>query len=376
MISTSTQTFAIIKLNWCRLNKGKAKWGLLFFLLLTLLPYIIIKSVVRPKSFDSGTFNYPLYTGATQVYLDSADLPAGTLRTINATLVRRGFKVLQSTKTNFIENVNRSSSIFASFQTVNTVSNQFSYTLSSQDKRAIYNLRELWFCATEARCGFSPVDMSLVALLQFLIDSSLTNSTKTLEINKALKMPSSIKFPIDTFSDLFFLPLGLMLTSLLIEEKTKGLKFALFMTGVRRNAYYIGTLAIPFAIAIFYAVLDTFIQQDLWASSSAIPPLLILTLSSCLGYVAAFWVISQLISDYRSAVLLVTLYVIFGYLTGAAITAKQVVIYIPSWAIVLLTLMIPKMGLNVYTLLSFSTTQNGFSSANIPSIAPSGKSLF
>jgi ABC-type multidrug transport system ATPase subunit len=144
------------------------------------------------------------------------------------------------------------------------------------------------------------------------------------------------------------------------------------MTGVRRDAYYFGSLFIPYGMGIFYAILVSILNLDLWNIESATGPMFLFLICSSLGYVSFFWLISQLVTDYRLATLFVTLFTASGAVTQAL--SYKIVADLPGWSIVLICLN-PANAYHLYVFVSKFSSDAGFTSISFPFTAPSVNTL-
>jgi hypothetical protein len=142
---------------------------------------------------------------------------------------------------------------------------------------------------------------------------------------------------------------------MLIEDSKKGLKFGLIMTGIRKSAYYIGTLFVPMFIGLGYSLIVILLSMDLWKSD--VGPLAVLTITTSVTYVLFFWAISLLVSTPRLAHLFVTIFVGGGYVTNYV--QASVLESLPTWA-VLLTCINPRMGLSIYQYIATLSPKTGF----------------
>ncbi|KAJ3367902.1 hypothetical protein HDU91_001003 [Kappamyces sp. JEL0680] len=377
-IGVTTQTIAIIRLNAMRMWKSGWKWFLLFMLAFTFLPYALTKAFALPGS-KSTPVTYPV--SPAPVLLDLSVLDAAQQSAFSQRVTLPGLK--QSSRDYFTTNYGAVNTTSMTYQkgilitptVFDTTNSRYAYTITTIDQVYDVSFSSLWQCISASKsCSFNPIDLDYVAYVKFLIDSALTppSASQSLSILKVSVPFTVTKKSVKLFQDLFFYALGIMVTTLLIEEKTKGLKFGLLMTGVRRSAYYIGVLFVPFLIATLWALVVLLMMVDLWESPSATGPLVLFVFCGAYGYLGYSLLLSQIVSDARYAQLGTTLFVIGGYVAdqfGSDMVAK-----LPS-SLILILCINPRIALTIYTYTSQITTSNGFSSVNIPFSAPSTNQL-
>ncbi|KAJ3308745.1 hypothetical protein HDV04_000841 [Boothiomyces sp. JEL0838] len=361
MISGLTQTAAIIRLNFTRqIVRGKIKYAMVFLLAYSLLPYIIIKTAFRNYHPDaiSGVAPVP----PLQLFVDPVNLDSDALAKLTANP-----QVQQMKRQDFLA-LEQPMSLLLSFKTFDSQNQKYDYTLTSSSSGG--SLSSLWLCITPNGCNFEP-NMKYIAATKNIIDKTLRGGNGDLTMLQALSTSGTPFVAIDAFEDLFFLALSPMIIYALFEEKTKGLKFGLFMTGVRRSSYYIGLFFIPMLIATLFGGLTLFMFIQIWSVPSAVGPLAVLVFCACYGYVGFAWICAQLAPNIRAATLISTVYVATGVISKVTPINNKLLQYIPSWGAILLCVN-PRFGLSTYFAISqINGNDKGFSSMAIPYSAPS-----
>ncbi|KAJ3346783.1 hypothetical protein HDU91_006958, partial [Kappamyces sp. JEL0680] len=387
MISATSQTVAIIKLNTRRLRNGKGKWGLLLAFLYGFLTYNIYKNIPNRTISDAPPVVSFLSTNV-PVVLD----PTG-LQPADVNLIKSQFSsVLVATRAEFLGALmhpNFNSSVaanftsqslptFVSFDKYDAAKKVYSYSITEDNYYGsgsdTLSLTKLWACVSGRSCSFTDVlqpDFAFSAYVKYRIDAALTGKTPEAFFQSKLYHDSEVfnRKSLVFYNDIFFLALGLTVTKMLLEEKTKGLKFSLFMTGVRRSAYYIGTFTIPVVFSLIVSAFSVFMYVDVWRTREIVAPMIIFTLLSSFGYLAFFFVISQLVTNIRTAALVVTLFTVAGNVSSVSGIPEKLLV-LPPWAISLFCI-IPKVGFSIYLYLAAEFNVNTFSSVSIPYYAPS-----
>ncbi|KAJ3272841.1 ATP-binding cassette sub- A member 12 [Terramyces sp. JEL0728] len=368
MISFYTQTAAIIRLNFTRqLAKGKTKYAIVFFFIYGSLSYILLKALSGtldsiPEIKDTVDIN-PL-----PLYLDTSNLDTTAMAKLQPAINQ--YNIVTTTRPAYIQS-SKNNSLLLSFSKFDSANQHYDYTLYANND----GLSNLWTCISSQFCNFSP-DIHAVVETKFLIDSYLGQDKgagfqvkEAIDIDLKAMLASSTDF----FSDVFFFALSSIMVTNMIEERTKGLKFGLFMTGIRRSSYYIGTFFFPILLSTIYAGWNLFMFLDYWKTPSAAGPLFFLLFSSCYAYVGFTWICAQRAPNIRSAILLYTVYILVGVFSS--VFKSQLVQNIPDWGIILLCIN-PRVALAVYTYVSgFSPSGRGFTNTSVPFTAPSVNTL-
>ncbi|KAJ3272842.1 hypothetical protein HDV01_005165 [Terramyces sp. JEL0728] len=353
MISGFTQTAAIIRLNFTRqIVKGKIKYALLFLLALSLLPFIVIKSLSISHQVSSTPSHkvFPM-----DISLDPTNLDSATISKLTA-----NSQIQQTTRADFISK--KEPTLLLTFNSFDAANQKYDYTLTTSQTSD--SLSSLWLCITPNSCMFSP-SMKEIAETKNIIDRLLRgdNSPELVMLEISFTGNQGL-VGVDFFKDFFFFALSPMIIYALFEEKSKGLKFGLFMTGVKRSSYYIGLFFIPMLIATLFSALTLYMFVDIWDVPSATGPLAILVFCSSYGYVGFAWICAQLAPNVRAANLISTVYIGLGFVSF--MESSKILQYIPSWATLLLCV-IPRFGLSTYFAVSQITgNDKGFSSTSIP----------
>ena len=216
--------------------------------------------------------------------------------------------------------------------------------------------------------------MNQIALVKFYLESRFADTIiSNLTLSTFVTDRPHIINPRDlnVFFDFFFLVLGISICNNMIEEKSKGLKFGLFMSGIRRSSYYTGTLFIPMVLATVYGITVCILTAIMWESPKALGPFVVICFVTCYCYIAILWVIAQIATIPRTANLLLTLFIFGSYLTS--LVPAEMVSKLPASVIQLLCVT-PRTGLSVYQYLA-SFSDAGFSDGSLPYYSPSPNSL-
>ena len=185
------------------------------------------------------------------------------------------------------------------------------YGLAFQSSIVSFNLVEMEECQ-----GLRYYNI-LFQVMKFYLDQFFAKRNDTLEFYQRYDQTGGPELRgFNFYVDIFFLALGIATLSALIEENTKGLKFGLFMTGVRRSSYYLGTLFIPFFLATVYSLLVIIMSIDLWSNPASTGPLIVLVFTTSYAYIFFFLTLSQVVSTTRLAQLAITIFVGGGYVTN------------------------------------------------------------
>lgn len=191
----------------------------------------------------------------------------------------------------------------------------------------------LYYCISSTVSCSSIDDYQTVSVLKMNIDAALTlTDISSVTLNAARYSSNNFKLNLNSFISIFFIVLGSPIVSALLEDKAKGIKFGLFMTGLRRSAYYLGSFLIPVILALAYSGAIVYCSlkraDDTWAEART--PLTILLYCSSFSYLGVFWLISQLVSNERNANVFVLLYSIVGFI-GVTDLVKETLIILPPF---------------------------------------------
>ncbi|KAJ3308746.1 hypothetical protein HDV04_000842, partial [Boothiomyces sp. JEL0838] len=368
MISFYTQTAAIIRLNFTRqLVKGKTKYVLVLLFIYGSLNYILFKTLTAVISIPE--FNKIYDTTPIPLYLDTSTLDASAMSKLQPAIDK--YNIATTNRTDYIKST-KPDSLLLSFSKFDSANEQYDYTLTYADSGSFSSL---WICISTQYCNFQP-DIHSVVFTKYLLDSYLGQDTGAgFQVKEAIdiNIKSLFTSSADLFSDFFFFAVSSIMVTNMIEERTKGLKFGLFMTGIRRSSYYIGTFFFPILISTIYAGWNLFMFLDIWKTPSAAGPLFFLIFNSCYSYIAFTWICAQRAPNIRSAILLYTIYILVGVVSAQL--RPQMVQNIPAWGIILLCIN-PRIALSAYSYISgFSPTGRGFTSTSVPFTAPSVNTL-
>jgi hypothetical protein len=217
--------------------------------------------------------------------------------------------------------------------------------------------------------------MDRIALVKFYLESRFAGDKTISNMTLSTFNPDSKSIfnpkEASVFFDFFFLVLGISICNNMIEEKSKGLKFGLFMSGIRRSSYYAGTLFIPMVLATFYGFTVCILTAIMWKSPKALGPFVVICFVTCYCYVAVLWVIAQIATVPRTANLLLTLFFFGSFITS--VSTADMVSNLPASVIQLLCVT-PRTGLSVYQYLA-SFSDAGFSDVSLPYSSPTPNSL-
>ncbi|KAJ3254776.1 hypothetical protein HK103_006851 [Boothiomyces macroporosus] len=225
MISFYTQTAAIIRLNFTRqLVKGKTKYVLVLLFIYGSLSYILLKTLTAV--FSVTEFNNIYDTTPIPLYLDTSTLDASAMSKLQPAIDK--YNIATTNRTDYIKST-KPDSLLLSFSKFDSANEQYDYTFTYAGSGSFSSL---WICISTQNCGFQP-DMHSVVFTKYLLDSYLGQDTgagfqvkEAIDINFKNLLTSSA----DLFSDFFFFAVSSIMVTNMIEERTKGLKFGLFMT--------------------------------------------------------------------------------------------------------------------------------------------------
>lgn len=364
------QTWAIIRLNFNRLFvKGYSKYSLLLVTGLTVLMLVVAHTEAPSDQADRKI----VIKGNTSETMSLLFYEKSTMDSKTLSKLQPVFDLYQ------ISPIARDDYVSSGYGTfLLTFQSPTRYTIGTLQNTAI---EKIYDCVTSRYnyCQFLDGELTTVAQIKFVIDSALSGQAAS---------PSSIDFKSARYSPalpyakyanafqnnlymVFFIILGVVITSGLIEDRTKGIKFGLFMTGVKRSSYYIGFFFLPVALIVIYSAITMYANLISIQSSDATGPVFFLLLFSAIGIMSAFLLISQITKTTRSANTLIFLYMLpaFASCSGVYGDIASKIPYALHW----LFCINPAYAFGLYGLIiTKSPIGAGFSSMRVPYYLPSG----
>lgn len=369
MTSDVGQTWPIIRLNFNRLFlKGYSKYSLFLITALTVLIFAMNQGQISKGSQDTSTPASTVITGneTISLYYDNASMDPTTRSKLQSVLER--FQATPVPKEDFM-NRSKSDSYLLTFQSPTAYTIGF---LSYTDIEKVYE------CVNPRSysCEISFSSLNDMARIKFNIDSALSGQAiepSLIDFYNAKHVPALayIKSVPNGLYPIFFIVLGIVICSALIEDRTKGIKFGLFMTGVKRSSYYIGFFFMPLVFIAIYSIITLYITLTYIQSSNALGPVVLLLFFSAIGQLSGFWLISQLSKTTRSANTFIFLFMLPA-IASCSGGYKSLADKIP-YLLHLVLCFNPAYAFGLYgMIISMSPVGAGFSSMKVPYFLPSG----
>ncbi|KAJ3308135.1 hypothetical protein HDV04_001729 [Boothiomyces sp. JEL0838] len=361
-----SQTSGLIGLNRSRQLNRRTLFGLILLFLVCSFPALALSSVSSSVS-NLEQAQTKLDVLPLQLYLNPANLDNASMAKLENAIEK--YNIISIPKDQYTTSPKNGSSVMVTFTKFDSENKIYEYTLTAVEADS---LAILWNCIKPQSCSFLP-DINAVAMTKYILDKYLGLDNQNLVIKQENYNLDSIFTSFDVFNDLFFTILSAMLIRNLMEEKTKGLKFAMFMTGIRRSSYYIATFFYPVLIATGFGIWNILLYFILWNSTESLGPLSILVMNTCFSYIIFACICVQVASSERNAQLIYTLYFFVGYLSSSF--SQRLAEYVPTWGILLLCVN-PRIALSMYVYSSkLSPVGKGFSSLSVPFNSPSVNAL-
>jgi hypothetical protein len=339
------QAWILVKLNFNRLIlKSKVKWVLLVLLVVEIVIFVVINNALsRIPTVPFGGLEFEVRLSNTFNY-DSSAVPNLNVQQLFSSQFRN---FTQIKKQDFLEAARKASfarePLFVEFLSEKEYS--LNIISSSGSEEAIYG------CLGK-NCRLSYSDQ--MVLLMAKVDAALSRATAPpLTIMKSFQPFSGGITSRDNLLDFFYLVISTLLVKGLIEDRTKGIKFGLFMTGVKRSSYYIGILTIPLVLSLgtcsMYFIMTTILSKN----PALVPIAAVFYFITALSYPAFFWFSAQISSNIKTASLLNLLFIAFGIIPtlGSSQVDEFLTFQFPK-VLTIIACINPRFGFGMYRYLS------------------------
>jgi hypothetical protein len=351
--STMTnQTWILLKLNFNRfILKSRLKWVLVALFVLNIGLFALLKPALSRLSSPP---NEPFEIKKSPVlFIDDAAVPGLD----SMTRFSPEFVVVRVSKQDYLNEIKANGTKRISF--LIEMKGEREYSVHYPLDGSISPTR-LYECLG-ANCMLFSLPQIAVTLARF--NALLKGETQPPFVLFSVRTGSGTSF-VSLFQDFIYLILAYMVTNGLLEDRMKGIKFGLFMTGVRRSSYYIGVLSIPFAISFVYCLMNWIFLDQLSRASGSLGVTAVFHLLTAIAYPVWFWFSSQVSKNAKIANVLNILYVVLGLL-GPVNEIREFLVYQASWLSVLVCVN-PRYAFNLYqSLVAISPLGPGFSNTEI-----------
>jgi hypothetical protein len=225
------QVWTLVKLNFNRLIlKSKAKWVLLMLVGFEIALFVLVNNVISntPNSFAGVEYEVE---SPSQLFFDDSAAANVNVPSLFASYFSN---VTQVKKRDFLEAAKTNSGAAYPILVEFLSDREYNFIIVSDSisRNSIYG------CLGKS-CGFQYVDQTVVMMSK--VDAALSNATTPpLKIINRQTTSTGIAAR-DNFLDFFYFIIASLLVKGLIEDRKKGIKFGLFMTGVKRSWYFVNS---------------------------------------------------------------------------------------------------------------------------------------
>jgi uncharacterized membrane protein len=346
------QTWILLQLNFNRfILNSRLKWLLVVIFALNIALFALLKSAMsRPRFPPSEAFEIKK---SPVLFIDDTATP--TLDAV--TKFSPEFTVVRISKQDYLNElkVNGTRRIRFLIEMIGEREYSIHHPMDSMSPMKLYE-------CLGVTCSLFSFPTIAVTLTRF--DALLKNETQPPFVLLQQSNREFVTF-VDLFLDPIYLILAYMMTKALLEDRNKGIKFGLFMTGVRRSSYYIGVLSIPFGISFAYCLMLWIFMDQVNSISDAFPVAGIFSLLTAIAYPVWFWFVSQISKNLKIATVFNVLFVVLGLLGPVNEVREFFVFQAPNWLTGLVCIN-PRFAFTLYKyLVSISPFGAGFSNREI-----------